>query len=616
MAREREVKVTVLGEDKGASRALKNVADSADRTSKSSFKARDGISVLTHAMIDDLGPAGKKIQTRLDDMGESALQAGSKLSTKLAVGAGIAGAAIGALAIKGVADFMRLAGEVDSVQDTMGGTAEEASKLRNISNALGVETDALAGSFVKLSQNIDKGKLASWGVEVAKNKDGTTDLFGTLLNLSEAYNSIEDPVQRNILVTDAFGKSGAALIDILEQGREKLKALGGIGPIFSQKELDRARELRIEAEVMKQRWEEFSVTMGSRVLGALSSASQGMHNFGESIKKSKENANPLTAVLGDVWKNLTGQRFAQDDAGKAAEAHARAQADLKIKLDDAAKALDEQTKALDKLLTASLGVVSGQLALERTTNSYGDRVVEVTEKENELTAALATYGEGSKEAQAATTALRDAKLGVREAALSAAAAALKLRDDEAALNGTTLTAQERQDIFRGKLQELANQAQGPSRDAILALAGEIRRLPAEKLVRIRADTGPAYDAVVDFGNWLGDYVASRAAVIPIQASFGVPGRFGRASGGPVSGGGMYLVGEKGPEILTMGPGANGYVTPNDRVRAMASGGPIGAWSGGGGAVHHTTVINLDGREVWRATERYATDDMRRKGLIA
>jgi hypothetical protein len=38
----------------------------------------------------------------------------------------------------------------------------------------------------------------------------------------------------------------------------------------------------------------------------------------------------------------------------------------------------------------------------------------------------------------------------------------------------------------------------------------------------------------------------------------------RASGGPVSSGETYLVGEKGPELLHMGSGS-GSVTPNDKI---------------------------------------------------
>lgn len=54
---------------------------------------------------------------------------------------------------------------------------------------------------------------------------------------------------------------------------------------------------------------------------------------------------------------------------------------------------------------------------------------------------------------------------------------------------------------------------------------------------------------------------------------GIPGR---AAGGPVTAGRTYLVGEKGPEVLTMG--SNGHVTPN---------------GSGGGQPIHLNVITFD-----------------------
>ena len=57
----------------------------------------------------------------------------------------------------------------------------------------------------------------------------------------------------------------------------------------------------------------------------------------------------------------------------------------------------------------------------------------------------------------------------------------------------------------------------------------------------------------------------------------------RAVGGPVSAGGTYLVGERGPEIVTMGAG--GYVTPNNRL---------------GGATYNISVNALDPQAASRA----------------
>lgn len=55
-------------------------------------------------------------------------------------------------------------------------------------------------------------------------------------------------------------------------------------------------------------------------------------------------------------------------------------------------------------------------------------------------------------------------------------------------------------------------------------------------------------------------------VVGNQPSFGGA----RASGGPVNAGQTYLVGEKGPELLTMGA-SGGFVTPNDQIRSVAAG---------------------------------------------
>ena len=53
---------------------------------------------------------------------------------------------------------------------------------------------------------------------------------------------------------------------------------------------------------------------------------------------------------------------------------------------------------------------------------------------------------------------------------------------------------------------------------------------------------------------------------------------GKADGGPVSAGKTYLVGEKGPELLTMGS-SGGFVTPNNKI--------------GGESVTNNIVVNVD-----------------------
>ena len=65
----------------------------------------------------------------------------------------------------------------------------------------------------------------------------------------------------------------------------------------------------------------------------------------------------------------------------------------------------------------------------------------------------------------------------------------------------------------------------------------------------------------------------------------------RAAGGSVEAGGMYLVGERGPELVKMG--ASGTVVPNHQLRQAISGGTVSK----GGASYHgdvNVVVNHDG----------------------
>lgn len=76
----------------------------------------------------------------------------------------------------------------------------------------------------------------------------------------------------------------------------------------------------------------------------------------------------------------------------------------------------------------------------------------------------------------------------------------------------------------------------------------------------------------------------------------------RAQGGPVSAGGTYLVGERGPEVLTMG--GNGHVTPNHRL--------------GGGNSYNITVNVAPGGdlvEAGRQMVRAITSYERRSGKV-
>lgn len=78
---------------------------------------------------------------------------------------------------------------------------------------------------------------------------------------------------------------------------------------------------------------------------------------------------------------------------------------------------------------------------------------------------------------------------------------------------------------------------------------------------------------------------------------------GRASGGPVTAGRAYMVGEKGPELFV--PSNSGSIVPNNRLGA----------TGGGGETNHLHIY-LDGREIGEAVFGHLMGDMKLNARLA
>ena len=120
--------------------------------------------------------------------------------------------------------------------------------------------------------------------------------------------------------------------------------------------------------------------------------------------------------------------------------------------------------------------------------------------------------------------------------------------------------------------------------AIDAVAGNVDNL-GETLQGLAADILKAIGKMLIFYALSQAFGALGGGAGNPQGIFSMLGRAfggGRASGGPVEPNTTYLVGEKGPELLEMGP-SGGYVHSNDKMRgAMSRYSPGNNVSGGGG----------------------------------
>lgn len=200
------------------------------------------------------------------------------------------GAAIaigGVFALKKVADATAAyAGEVRGLRETVGGTAEDSSRLVAVFHALGIETDTAQRPLLTLADNLHKGggKLKDFfdAAEIARFRN--QDLSKTLVDLGDKYKSIHDPIDRDAFVVAALTKRGLALRPVLAANREEIQKFAKDaqlqGLIFNDKQIADARSYQIAVRELGETFKGLEVRLGKEAIpeitNTLSAVNQGI----------------------------------------------------------------------------------------------------------------------------------------------------------------------------------------------------------------------------------------------------------------------------------------------------------------------------------------------------
>lgn len=169
----------------------------------------------------------KKAQTGL---GNFAKIAGVGLAA-VATAAAAAGTALG-YAVKGAIDNADQMGEL---AQSVGVSVEALTSLGYAAKMSGSDTEALATSLRKLSQNMlavaqgSTGPVATafnaLGISVQNANGSLRSSDQVLIDVADKFARMEDGAQKTALAVQLFGRSGAEMIPFLNQGRSGLSAL-------------------------------------------------------------------------------------------------------------------------------------------------------------------------------------------------------------------------------------------------------------------------------------------------------------------------------------------------------------------------------------------------------
>lgn len=530
-------------------------------------KANRSIDSFRKAINDADGAAGKF------KAGASQAFAGIKANAgEFALAAGAAMVAFGA---KSVAAFNDTALAAGKMRDSLGVTAEEASRLIEVSEDLSIGADTLERSIGIMNHTATNtpGHFAAIGAELVKNADGTTNVNETFLSTIDALNKIPDASARAAAAQKVFGRGWMEMSELIGLGADGVRqALDSVeaGKVIDDSEVARARKYRDTLDELKGTVEELQITVGGVLVPALTDAAESLLTFKSAAEDVADFIpGPLKTALGVLadqversmqpWKYYTDVKNVLTDTTETVGTLGESITDFNAELGNSPNIMSD------------VEIAAGRMAAEidDVTDSFADLKDEIADENAYLDAA-----DGFDNVrQAAFDAYTQAASGSDTAEQAA-------RDYQRAINDQQLE-------ILGLIEQLGNVP--PQTTAkILAELDQGNVDEAERILASLARTR-ATELLV---------FPKLAGAVPNKIPFTVAAPRG-ATGGIVNRPTMALIGEAGPEA----------VVPLNKTPGN---GPLPAGGLGGGTTIHLTVNSLDARNAGKQIKQ-ALDEYYRSG---
>lgn len=467
-------------------------------------------------------------------------------------------------AAQGVTAFQDLALGADKFAGATGLAVEEASRLMEVAGDLGIEAGTIETNIGKMNQNLGKSPdlFEELGVQVEYAKDGTVDANETFLNVIDRLNKIKDPATKARVATQLLGKGWRDMSQLIDMGADDLrKSLATVSDakVISPEEAERAKKFRDNMDNLKDTVEDLSLQIGEVLVPAISNAVEQFNK----MQVGQIGGGFIQQFFGSPKDKFLGQMNMVSGLFKV----------LGINMEDAKQ--DEPLITDEEINNMQMAASDLEDANQQTLNQIRYGKLNPFKGTADSAAGLRTELQNVDKAwQNLVDKLNDTvQLDTAQQAL----------DDleEAARQAFGTGTQEDLRIYNEKAAEFAG--------LLASIAGSMGDVSSREIkMRFKAE-GPA--AALALAQWLargaeyGNLTASQA-IGEAGLSFSIPGR---ALGGTVSAGGTYLVGERGPELLTVGAGG-GHVTPMGQM--------------GGGNTINVTVTSADPNAVVRALQQY------------
>ena len=215
--------------------------------------------ISTEREVESLKTASEETSNAMSGIAQAAdkvSEAAGKVADKTRALSGAAAGALGAiggLALKTAAS----ADELNTMAKQTGFSVEELQKFQYASDLVDVSMSDITGAASKLKKAIgsDSKELAALGVET-KNADGSMrDISDVFYDTLAALGNINNETERDSKAMEIFGRSADSLAGIVDDGGKSLKDLGqeaeDMGLIMSQDTVDSLNQVNDKIDRLK-----------------------------------------------------------------------------------------------------------------------------------------------------------------------------------------------------------------------------------------------------------------------------------------------------------------------------------------------------------------------------
>jgi hypothetical protein len=238
------------------------------------------------------------------------------MAKKLALIGGAVSVVGSAMAVA-IRSQLNTADQMGEIAQKLGVPVDALSGLKHAAHILGVEFETLQGGILRLSKAMDGSpeKFDALGISVRDANGEMRPTADVLKELADRFQSMPDGAEKTALAMDLFGKSGAAMIPMLNAGSASITDLmeeaRKLGLVITQETADAAGKFNENLDKLRATATGLAAIVAAHLAPVLAQISDyvlemaaAFQNLSPETQKFMAWAAGLTVVLGPVLVGL------------------------------------------------------------------------------------------------------------------------------------------------------------------------------------------------------------------------------------------------------------------------------------------------------------------------